>query len=375
MDGAPVWPQPIRVLSVDDDDGDRKQVRRVLGKAMPRADITEATSVEQAVRECEDGQFDCAIVDYRMPRDNGLQGVSKMRAKWPYMAIVMLTGQGDELVAVDSIKRGATDYLSKDNWASLPQVIDSAVSKMRLQFRIDRQREDLEMFSALLAHDLMAPTRSIQGFGRFIQDGLRDGDLEKAKENCDLMIAAARRMDHLIKTLHAYTGATTEPTKVRLSMADVLGEVLQNLQAELANVDAKVTSDPLPDLIGNASQLIQLLQNIISNSLKYRSAEPVEVHVSARLQDEFWHITVEDNGVGISEDDALRMFEPLVRLKQAQGIEGMGLGLATCRRIVARHGGEISAAPRASGGTVIAFTLPAEAREAHWKPAAPAQHV
>ncbi|MBP1853543.1 sensor histidine kinase [Rhizobium halophytocola] len=358
MDGVQTRPKPIRILVVDDDIGDRKQVRRALQKAPFPAELVEASELKQAITECDLQPFDCAIIDYRMPSGDGLHGISMLREKWPYMAIVMLTGQGDEQVAMDAIKRGATDYLPKGTEGSLPQVVDSAIAKMRLQRKVERQREELEMFSDVLVHDLMAPTRSIQGFGRFIQNNLRDGNLEKAATNCELVISAARRMDRLIKTLHAYTQADHLPMVEPVWMEKVVQAALQNLEAEISELVATITTDAMPEVVGHEPQLIQLLQNLIGNSLKYRSEVPIKVHVTAARQGGYWRIAVQDNGMGISEGDAQRMFDPLVRLHQSRGIDGTGLGLATCRRIITRHGGEISARPRPEGGTEVYFTLP-----------------
>src|ERR1700761_8540535 len=106
-------PKTIRVLIADDDEADRLKIRRALKQAGPRYETVETDSIQKALLICEQVAVDCAVIDYRLPGQNGLAGITTLHDLYPYLAIIMLTGLGDETVATDAMKRGASDYLVK----------------------------------------------------------------------------------------------------------------------------------------------------------------------------------------------------------------------------------------------------------------------
>src|SRR5258708_6036088 len=108
-------PGRLNILIVDDDEGDRKLVRRALNRTGLAHDCVEAVSIEKALQACDAHVFDCAIVDYHMPGQDGLCGIAALHERLPYMSIIMATGQGDEAVATEAMKRGASDYIAKTN--------------------------------------------------------------------------------------------------------------------------------------------------------------------------------------------------------------------------------------------------------------------
>ncbi|MGF0538997.1 sensor histidine kinase [Agrobacterium sp. ES01] len=348
---------PYRILLVDDDDGDRKNIQRVLTRSGLNATFLETSTLNDAFAACQELRFDCTIIDYQMPAGDGLAGIPTLREKWPHMAIIMLTGQGDENVAATAIKQGATDYLVKGNEQSLRQIVESAITRMELLLKIDHQKEDLELFSHVVAHDLMAPTRAIQGFGNFLQRGLLDGDRDKIAINCDRMIKAARRLDTLITTLHAYTGAKDAPEFATVSMENVVQDAIENLNSEITDANAIVKHDPMPEVKGSQVQLVQLIQNLIENSLKYATRDIPRINILATDGDDVWRFSVIDNGSGMADADAEMIFEPFVRADTSTDVFGKGLGLAICRKIVERHGGWISASQHPEGGTTFSFTI------------------
>jgi signal transduction histidine kinase len=157
----------------------------------------------------------------------------------------------------------------------------------------------------------------------------------------------------------------TTLTAEDVELEGVVGEVVRVLEPEIAERGATVTNDPLPNVCGDRGQIAQLLQNLIANGLKF-TAEGVSprVHVSAEVHGGRWRIQVHDNGIGIAPDHAARVFEMFHRLHSADEYPGTGIGLAICKKIVERHGGEIAIASAPEGGSVVTFDLPAEvARE------------
>jgi signal transduction histidine kinase len=352
----------LNILIADDDEGDRKQVKRALRHTELRCDFVEAISIEEALDACDKLAFDCAIVDYRMPGRDGLHGIAAMRERHPYLCIIMATGQGDEIVAAEAMKRGASDYIAKRqiNSESLGRVIESAMEKAALRRKVAEQREELENFALLLVHDLKAPMRSIQGFVGLIERKVKQGKTEDLAEYCRFTVDAAQRMDALIDTLHQYTKADERVRFGPVEMLQVMKDTLSNLGDSIGARGARITYGDLPAVIGNAPQITQLMQNLIANALKYcEEPKTPSIHVAAEPQEiDFWLFTVKDNGVGIPEEFYERAFDAFRRLPGAGKQEGTGLGLATCRKIVKRHGGSIRCSSEQGQGTSFFFTLP-----------------
>ena len=144
-----------------------------------------------------------------------------------------------------------------------------------------------------------------------------------------------------------------------VSAAAVLEQALENLRAEIKRTGAQVTSDPLPTVGGNPTQLTQLFQNLIGNSLKFCRLETPRVHVSAARVEAGWEFAVRDNGIGMDAANLDKIFKPFQRLHSQEVFPGTGLGLAICRTIVERHGGRIWAESEKGRGSVFRFLLPA----------------
>jgi chemotaxis family two-component system sensor kinase Cph1 len=137
----------------------------------------------------------------------------------------------------------------------------------------------------------------------------------------------------------------------------VLAKALLNLQTAIAQSGATITSDPLPTVIAEEVMLMQLLQNLISNSIKYRGREAPRIHVSAERDAEGWLFAVRDNGIGIDPQNADRVFGMFKRLHGSE-IPGTGIGLAICKKVVERRGGRIWVESEAGRGATFKFTIP-----------------
>jgi light-regulated signal transduction histidine kinase (bacteriophytochrome) len=356
----------MNILIVDDDQGDRRQVMRALAKAGWSFKCVETANIEAALDACGQTAFDCAVVDYRMPGHDGLQGIAALHGRLPYMCIIMATGQGDEIVATEAMRLGASDYIAKKNInaESIARIIERAIENAALRRKVAEQRKELENFALVLVHDLKAPTRSLQGFVRLIERSNAQGEPEKVAEYCSLVFEAAQRMDALIDTLRLYTRAGKSVVFEPVEMGQVMKDTLSNLVDSISVRGARVTHGELPVVVGNAPQLTQLLQNLIANGMKYCKAEIPTIHVVAEPQDgNTWLFTVKDNGIGIPEAFYDSAFDAFRRLPGSSDYEGTGLGLATCKKIVERHGGVIGCASEQGQGTTFSFTLPGAGSE------------
>ncbi len=170
----------LHILLADDDDHDRKDIKRSLKQCGLPSICSEASSIEDALKACQAGAFDCAIVDYQLPGQDGLAGITALHESCPYMAIIMLTGLGDETVAVQAMQRGALDYMSKKDLdaQSIRRSIENAVAKASLLKKVAEQRSELEVFSQVLVHDLMSPIHSALGFASLMEENIHKGKQE-----------------------------------------------------------------------------------------------------------------------------------------------------------------------------------------------------
>ena len=183
---------------------------------------------------------------------------------------------------------------------------------------------------------------------------------KEADQFISYSVEGALRIEALLKGLLAYweVNGREQDGFASIDCGVVLAKALVNLQAAIAQSGAIVTSDPLPTVVAEEIMLMQLFQNLISNSIKYRSEEIPRIHVSVEREGEGWLFAVRDNGIGIDPQDASRVFGMFRRL-HGNEIPGTGIGLALCKKIVERKGGRIWVESEAGRGATFKFTIPA----------------
>ncbi len=227
-----------------------------------------------------------------------------------------------------------------------------------LRESVQASHERLSAFAGQISHDLKTPLASVSMSLDLILDSMDDAetDVEDLRWLALKARSGAQRMATLVDDVltYALVGGADQHTQVDLGA--VLEQVLDDLGEELA--DARVDIGELPVVRGDHTQLRSLLQNLLGNAAKFRHRErPLVIEVAARRAGSRWGFTVRDNGRGISVADARRVFEPLVRADSS--VEGTGIGLATCRRIVEAHGGSIGLDGARDEGCTAWFELPA----------------
>jgi len=231
----------------------------------------------------------------------------------------------------------------------------------QLAEELKRSNEDLNRFASAAAHDLQEPLRGIEGFIKLLEKRYKGKLDEKADEYIDYVVDDVMRMQMLIKDLLLYSrvsakGKVFSPANCSV----VLEQALSNIRTALEESGAAVTYDPLPTVMGDEGQLISLFQNLIGNAIKFRSLEPLKIHVSAKREGNEWIVSVRDTGIGIDPKQAERIFVIFQRLHTRQEYPGTGIGLAICKRIVERHGGRIWVESEPGMGTTFYFTIPAK---------------
>src|SRR6185436_8146888 len=236
-----------------------------------------------------------------------------------------------------------------------------AVEREELNVDLKRSNDELEQFAYIASHDLSEPLRAISGpvslLARRYQ-GQLDADADRfiafAVDGCE-------RMQTLIDDLLAISRVGR--VEMKMSTVDVnalVGAVLAAVRPAVEARHAAVTSDDLPAISGDAGQLNQLFQNLISNAIKFTppDVEP-GIHLGCQRQDDHWRFTVTDNGIGIDERHRERIFGMFKRLHTRDAYPGTGIGLAVCKKIVERHRGTLGVADGPDGrGTTFWFTIP-----------------
>jgi PAS domain S-box-containing protein len=243
----------------------------------------------------------------------------------------------------------------------------------RTAAELARSNADLEQFAYAASHDLQEPLRMVACYLQLIERRYKGRLDASADEFIQFAVDGAKRMQELINDLLAYSrvgrhGKPFAPT----ACAEALRQAMANLRVALTEAGAVVTHDNLPYVLGDATQLIQLFQNLLSNALKFRSARPLEIHVAAcphppaaasarsgsSAPPAHWVVSVRDNGIGIDPEHFERIFVIFQRLHTRDQYPGSGMGLAICKRIVERHGGEIWVESQPGQGATFHFTLP-----------------
>jgi PAS domain S-box-containing protein len=275
---------------------------------------------------------------------------------------------GDRALGV--LEARAPQALAEDTLLALERTAEAiahGVARRRAEIELDerarelaRSNADLEQFAYVASHDLQEPLRIVASYNQLLARRYR-GQLDRdADEFIAFSVDGITRMQRLISDLLAYSRVGSRPRELApVDMERVLATALENLGHAMADAGARVTHDPLPTIEGDDGQLVQLLQNLIGNAVKFHGPAAPAVHVSARAGEHEWVFAVADNGVGIEPQYFDRIFVIFQRLHARESYPGTGIGLALCKRIVERHGGRIWVDSTSGRGSIFCFTLPA----------------
>jgi PAS domain S-box-containing protein len=232
----------------------------------------------------------------------------------------------------------------------------------RTQFRLEQSNRELESFASVASHDLQEPLRKIQTFGERLKTTCAAALSPEGLDYLERMNSAAVRMRRLIDDLLSFSRISSKaPSFTRVGLARVAREVLVDLETSIEQAGASVTLGELPTLEAEPMQMRQLLQNLVSNALKFRRddvAPTVSIHATVDADAGLCELRVADNGIGFDEKYLDRIFNVFQRLHGRGKYEGTGIGLAICRKIAERHGGSIDARSTPGQGAAFIVTLP-----------------
>lgn len=225
---------------------------------------------------------------------------------------------------------------------------------------LNRSNKELEQFAYVASHDLQEPLRMVASYTQLLARRYKGQLDQDADEFIGYAVDGATRMQGLINDLLKYSRVGTRGKPFEsLSLGKLLLDAMANLEVAINESGAMIGHDPLPDLCGDPTQLTQLLQNLLGNAIKFRRPGVApQIQVAAVRRPQGWEFAVRDNGIGISPEYFDRIFVIFQRLHSKEEYPGTGIGLAVCKKIVERHGGQIRVESRPGEGTTFYFTIP-----------------
>jgi len=382
--------KPVRLLIIDDDPVDRQTYLRFLSADETNVYVVvEAATADEGARLLSDGPYDCIVLDYRLPGGDGLTMLQLFRdSEGQALAspVVMMTGQGSEALAVEAMKYGVADYLTKDSLTAqaFRRAIGNAMDRWHLRAtlreksqRLEQANEELKRQAAELqrvyhtvSHELKTPLTAVREFIALVHDGVTGAIeasqqrqyLEHALDGCD-------QIAHLVNDL--IDSSRLDITKYRLDLEPVRSErvvefALASVRQSVVSKNITLRSDiepNLPRILADELRLTQVLGNLLGNAVKF--TEPGgDIALTARVkpgvegQVEF---TVSDSGCGVAPEHLDHIFDRLFQVPHA-GDElmgsGLGLGLSIARGIVELHGGRLQVESMLGIGSSFSFSLP-----------------
>jgi two-component system NtrC family sensor kinase len=223
---------------------------------------------------------------------------------------------------------------------------------------LELSNKELESFAYIASHDLQEPLRAVSGFLELVEKQYKNKLDDKGKDFIHRALSGAKRMQEMINDLLTYSRITTSGQSFELySLEKILDRVLTNMSPTIERKNAVVTRDPLPELTCDESQIHRLLQNLISNAIKFCDQPQPLIHISAEEQKNHWLLSVKDNGIGIDPSYHETIFKIFQRLHSKGEYPGTGIGLAICQKIVERHEGKIWVESKPGKGSTFFFTL------------------
>lgn len=241
----------------------------------------------------------------------------------------------------------------------ITEVKESQNQISELSRTLKHATEELDQFTYVTSHDLQEPLRMITGYIQLIQKNIERGNLNSLEEFMAFVLSGASRMQMLIADLLQLSRVTRKTVPfAAVNIKDVINVVMSHLSKNIAVCNAEITCDNMPTVMGDTFQLVSLFENLLDNALKFRSPDRVpKITISAEEKDDRYIFQIKDNGIGIENKFHKRIFAIFQRLHPQGQYEGTGIGLAVCKKIAERHGGEIWVESEPDKGSAFYFSI------------------
>ena len=370
----------LQVLLVEDNAGDARLIQESLSETKGEPfEVEIADRLSAALERLGKGGIDAVLLDLALPDSQGWGTFDTIRGKAPTIPVIVLTGLGDEALALKMVKKGAQDYVAKMelNGGILPRAIRYAVERERTDQQIRKMNEqleervrqrtaeleaansELEAFSYSVSHDLRAPLRHVDGFSRILIESQGNKMDAEGQRYLREIRDASQRMAGMIEDLLRLAQIGRQQLRLqKTSIKDLIDDVLADLKSEVCERRIEWRVGELPSLECDRGLIKQVFTNLVGNAVKYtRPRDVAVIEIGHCADDGHPVIFVRDNGAGFEMKYADKLFGAFQRLHRQDEFEGTGVGLATVHRIIRRHGGRIWAEAEPQKGATFFFTL------------------
>ena len=399
--------ETLNVLVIDDDVTDRMAIRRYLAKTPLQATITEAENAQMAGQLLADEIFDCLFLDFRLPDTDGLSFIKQLRLEGNNLPIIVFTGQGDEQTAVELMKAGASDYLSKSRLSpdTLSSLIRHAMTVYRAEQRtraaqeqlkqtnlllrqqnqeLEDQRQQIEQqnlqlleanqhkaeFLATVSHELRTPLNSILGFSQILKSQTKGPLNDYQVKMADCIHTNGESLLHLVNDI--LDMSTIESNRLQLTphffdLKVLIQEVLSEMHLMVSQKELAIQSlINLEDGIvyNDRQRLKQILINLLSNAIKFTEQGTIDIEVNGLAKNSL-EICVRDTGIGIADEQLSTIFQPFRQVDQSiiRKHAGTGLGLAITHSLVSMMQGWITVSSQIGQGSTFRIQIPRQISE------------
>ncbi|MFV1952028.1 MAG: ATP-binding protein [Nitrospinota bacterium] len=357
--------KPLTVMLVEDNPDDIILTKRAIERHNPNFNIDVATNVEECLKKLPEEDYSLVLLDYNLPKRNGLKILKDIRKEGYDIPIIMVTGQGDEMIAVESIKQGAQDYIIKS--ANYLKILPGTISKVIEGYKLKKEKERLEQrliqseklagigtLASGIAHEINNPLQGICGSAEIIRDA---EDIDITVKYADDILKLSKRIATIIDNLSLYSRVVQKEEISLVKVNDMIDESLNLMRLSPHFTDIELAKDYKASSVININpiEITQVFMNIIKNSIEAMNGKG-RLAISTRDKERLTEVEIDDTGIGIPEDLINRIFEPFYTTKEPG--QGTGLGLSVVHRIVERYGGMIDVRSKTGRGTTFTVKLP-----------------
>ncbi len=362
--------ETLRVLVVDDETGMRLAVARVLSTYTVRPDESDEHAVGFSVETADTGEAalelmaasapDILLLDMKLPGMSGLDVLREIRERRIDTLTVMITAYATLETAIEATKRGAHDFLPKpftpeDLRVAIRRVVRHLAVQREAKRLAEEKRQVRFQFISVLGHELKAPLAAVEGYLQIMKDGSAGSDPAVVARIIDRALARTEGMRKLIVDLLNMTRIESGQKRRELVAADLREAAAAAIETVAAAAAARGIEIRLE---APERAPIIIFNNLVSNAVKY-NRERGRVSVTIDRADGFWRVRVADTGIGLTREDAGRLFQDFVRIKndQTRAIPGTGLGLSIVRKLAQLYGGDATVESEPGAGSTFTVTL------------------
>jgi signal transduction histidine kinase len=388
----------LNVLIIEDKEDDALLIILELEKVGYNGNFKQVDSRESMEIALKEMKWDIILSDFNVPGFNAYESLELLKSTKIDLPFIIISGTVGEETAVRLMRKGAKDFILKNNLKRLIPVIEREISELKnrqtknlvekalkeqinqneyleklqteliikqdiliaKEIELTRSNQYLNQFANMASHDLREPLRMVKQFVLLLSKRYKDKLDSDGNEFIGFCVDGVERMEDMIKSILDYAKLNKLGISLEVTNSEVaLERAKMNLWTAIQESSAEITNDDLPLLKFDPGQLTQIFQNLLGNAIKYRSPDiSSKIHIKVEKKGKNWLFCVSDNGIGIKPENFEKIFIQFQRLHSNQEYEGIGLGLSFCKKIIKQYGGEMWVESKAGQGSSFFFLLP-----------------